>query len=283
MAAVKPSARRARERLALAMRCLLAVLAAWLPLSALGAGAARPVAANADRYRADNVQLGPPAENESRIVFFGDSITEAWPQAMPAFFAGRPYVGRGIGGETTGQMLERFDQDVIALAPKVVVILAGTNDIAENAGPYDASETRAHLRAMTERAQARRIGVVLASLLPARDYPWRRGLDPAPKIIALNAWIKACAAEAGAVYLDYFNAMRAAENGLRADLSDDGVHPNPAGYRVMAPLAEDAIRTARAKVIADPPRAGQACSSKPCNEIRDGNAPPIVVDLNNPT
>lgn len=182
-----------------------------------------------------------------RVVFFGDSITALWPDVMPAFFARHGYVGRGRVGQTTAQMLERFDRDVIEAKPSVVVILAGTNDIAGSNPPYDDAPIRANLRAMTERAQTHGIRVVLASLLPVRDYPWRHGLDPAPRVVALNAWIKEYAARVGAVYLDYFSAMADAENGLRADLGRDSVHPNLAGYQVMAPLAQRAIETALAR------------------------------------
>src|SRR5512146_3467965 len=190
------------------------------------------------RYRDANVQLGAPRAGEQRVVFMGNSITDAWAQYFDSMFPGKPYVGRGISGQTTPQMLVRFRQDVIALKPAVVVILAGTNDIAGNTGPSTLEMIEDNLASMTELAQANGIRVVLSSVLPVFDYPWRPGLDPAPKIIALNTWMKAYAARAGAVYLDYHSAMVDERQGLRNDLTRDGVHPTEAGYGVMAPLAE---------------------------------------------
>jgi lysophospholipase L1-like esterase len=159
-------------------------------------------------------------------------------------FPGKPYIGRGISSQTTPQMLVRFRQDVVALKPAVVVILAGTNDIAGNTGPSTLEMIEDNLMSMTELARANRIRVVLSSVLPVYDYPWRPGLQPAPKIMALNAWMKAYAARAGVVYLDYFSAMADERQGLKGDLTRDGVHPTEAGYRVMAPLAEKAIAEA---------------------------------------
>lgn len=198
------------------------------------------------RYRAANDSLGAPAAGERRVVFYGNSITDSWARHFPAMFPGRPYVGRGISGQTTPQMLVRFHQDVIALKPAVVVILAGTNDIAGNTGPSTQAMIEDNLSAMTEIAKAHGIRVVLASVLPVHDYPWKPGLEPAPKIIALNAWMRRYAADAGATYLDYYSAMADARGGLPPALSGDGVHPNEAGYRVMAPLAEQAIADALA-------------------------------------
>ncbi|MBC7841114.1 MAG: SGNH/GDSL hydrolase family protein [Gemmatimonadaceae bacterium] len=200
--------------------------------------------ANFARYRAANMQLGAPAAGEQRVVFMGNSITEGWVRYFPAMFPGKPYVGRGIGGQTTPQMLVRFHADVIALRPAVVVILGGTNDIAGNTGPSTIEMIEDNLMAMTEIAQANGIRVVLSSVLPVFDYPWKRGLTPAPKIVAINAWMKAYAARVGAVYLDYHGAMRDDREGLRAGLGDDGVHPNEAGYRIMADLAAKAIADA---------------------------------------
>jgi lysophospholipase L1-like esterase len=196
------------------------------------------------RYRQANAELPPPAPGERRVVLMGNSITDVWARYFPAMFPGKPYVGRGIGGQTTPQMLVRFRQDVIALKPAVVVILAGTNDIAGNTGPSTLEMIEDNLMSMTELAQANGIRVVLSSVLPVYDYPWRPGLEPAPKIVALNAWMKAYAARVGAVYLDYHTAMADERGGLRRELGDDGVHPNEAGYRVMAPLAEQAIAEA---------------------------------------
>jgi lysophospholipase L1-like esterase len=159
-------------------------------------------------------------------------------------FAGKPYIDRGISGQTTPQMLVRFRQDVIALKPAVVVILAGTNDIAGNTGPSTIEMIEDNLASMAEIAQANGIAVVLSSVLPVFDYPWRPGLTPAPKIVALNAWMKQYAAAHGAVYLDYHSAMADERQGMKPDLASDGVHPNEAGYRIMAPLAEKAIAEA---------------------------------------
>ncbi len=198
--------------------------------------------ANLTRYRDFNKTLPAPAAGESRVVFMGDSITDAWVQPrFGAFFPGKPYIGRGIGGQTTPQMLVRFNQDVVALKPKVVVILAGTNDIAGNTGPSTLEMIEDNLRSMAEVAKAHGIRVVLSSVLPVYDYPWRPGLEPAPKIVALNKWMKDYAAKSGAIYLDYHSAMRDARDGMRAELASDGVHPNDVGYRLMAPLAEQAI------------------------------------------
>jgi lysophospholipase L1-like esterase len=200
--------------------------------------------ANLARYRPDNVAVGTPKAGEQRVVFMGNSITEGWAHYFPTMFPGKPYIGRGIGGQTTPQMLVRFRQDVIALRPAVVVILAGTNDIAGNTGPSTLEMIEDNIASMTELAKANRIRVVLSSVLPVYDYPWRPGLAPAAQIIALNAWMKDYAARQGAVYLDYHTAMADARGGLRAELGGDGVHPNEAGYRIMAPLAERAITQA---------------------------------------
>ena len=200
--------------------------------------------ANLAKYRDANAKLAPPARNENRVVFIGNSITEGWAQFFPAMFAGKPYINRGIGGQTTPQMVVRFHQDVIALRPKVVVILAGINDIAGNTGPSTLEMIEDNLRAMTEMAKTNGIRVVLSSVLPAYDFPWRPGMDPAPKVVALNAWIKDYAAKVGAIYLDYHSAMADARQGMREGLSSDGVHPTEAGYRIMAPLAEQAIAEA---------------------------------------
>jgi lysophospholipase L1-like esterase len=200
--------------------------------------------ANFSRYRVANAQLAAPAPGERRVVFMGNSITEGWVRHFPTMFAGKPYIGRGIGGQTTPQMLVRFHADVVALKPAVVVILGGTNDIAGNTGPSTLEMIEDNLMAMTEVAQANGIRVVLSSVLPVFDYPWKRGLTPAPKIVALNTWMKSYAARVGAVYLDYHTAMRDDRDGLRAELGDDGVHPNEAGYRIMAGLVESAIADA---------------------------------------
>ncbi len=203
--------------------------------------------ADLGRYAQANAALPPPLANEHRVVFIGNSITDGWAKFFPVMFPGKPYVGRGIGGQTTPQMLVRFRQDVVGLGASVVVILGGTNDIAGNTGPSTLEMIEDNLRSMTEIAQANGIRVVLSSVLPVFDYPWRPGLTPAPKIVALNAWMKAYAAKVGAIYLDYSSTMADERQGLRADLTYDGVHPTEAGYRVMAPLAEAAIAEALRK------------------------------------
>ena len=200
--------------------------------------------ANLQRYRQANSELTPPSADSRRVVFMGNSITEAWARFFPEMFAGKPYIGRGISGQTTPQMLVRFRQDVIALKPAVVVILAGTNDIAGNTGPSTLEMIEDNLMSMTELAKANGIRVVLASVLPVIDYPWRKGLEPAPKIVTLNAWIKNYAARVGAGYVDFHSAMADAQQGMKGEYSRDGVHPTEAGYRVMAPLAEKAIAEA---------------------------------------
>jgi lysophospholipase L1-like esterase len=200
--------------------------------------------ANLQRYRDANAKLSPPLKDENRVVFLGNSITEGWASYFPTMFPGKPYIGRGIGGQTTPQMLVRFRQDVIDLKPKVVVILAGTNDIAGNTGPSTLEMIEDNIASMAELAKENGIRAVLSSVLPVYDYPWKPGLEPAPKIIALNQWIKDYARKHGAVYLDYHSAMADARGGMRPELASDGVHPNEAGYRVMAPLAERAIAEA---------------------------------------
>ena len=200
--------------------------------------------ANLARYRDANAKLPSPAPGENRVVFMGNSITDSWAPLFDSLFPGKPYIGRGISGQTTPQMLVRFRQDVIALQPKVVVILAGTNDIAGNTGPSTLEMIEDNLASMAEIAQANGIRVVLASVLPVYDYPWRPGLSPAQKIIDLNRWIKGYAESHHAVYLDFHSAMADSRQGLPPELSGDGVHPNIDGYRIMAPLAERAIEQA---------------------------------------
>ena len=197
-----------------------------------------------EKYRQANATLPAPAPDENRVVFYGNSITEGWAQHFAAEFPGKPYIGRGISGQTTPQMLVRFRQDVVALQPKVVVILAGTNDIAGNTGPSTIEMIEDNMASMAEIAKANHIRVVLSSVLPVYDYPWRRGLEPAGKIVALNAWLRSYAASHGATYLDYHSAMADERQGLKAALTYDGVHPNEAGYREMASLAEPAIEAA---------------------------------------
>ena len=200
--------------------------------------------ADLQRYRKMNAELAAPAPGENRVVFFGNSITEGWAPLFAKQFPGKPYIGRGISGQTTPQMLVRFRQDVIALKPRVVVILAGTNDIAGNTGPSTLEMIEDNLASMTELAQANGIKVVLSSVLPVWRYSWKPELEPAQIVVALNAWIREYARTHGAIYVDYHSAMADERQGMKAALSGDGVHPNEAGYRVMAPLVERAITEA---------------------------------------
>jgi lysophospholipase L1-like esterase len=197
------------------------------------------------RFKEADAAMKAPAAGEARVVFMGDSITQAW--KLEDSFPGKPYVNRGISGETTPQMLVRFRQDVIDLQPKVVVILGGTNDIAGNTGPMTLEQTEGNLESMAELARARGIPVVLCSVLPAFDYAWAPGMEPAPKIAQLNDWIKSYAARGGIVYVDYYTPMKDERGGLPATLSKDGVHPLPAGYAIMAPLVEAGIAKAMEK------------------------------------
>ena len=200
--------------------------------------------ADMQRYADQNKRLGPPAPGEQRVVFMGNSITELWQTLDSGFFAGRPYIDRGISGQTTPQMLVRFRQDVIDLEPSVVVILGGVNDIAENTGPTTLDAIYGNLVSMAELARSNGIGVVLCSVLPAFDFPWRHGLQPAPRIAALNAMLRSYATKHHIVFVDYYPAMADERGGLRAALTADGVHPNAAGFRVMEPLVERGIASA---------------------------------------
>ena len=199
---------------------------------------------NLERYKAANAGLYAPQPDENRVVFMGNSITEAWVNMSPEFFKNNHYIGRGISGQTTPQMLVRFRSDVIRLRPKAVVILAGTNDIAGNTGPMSLPMIFENLQSMAELAKAHNIKVVLSSVLPVYDYPWKPGLEPAQKIVKLNAMIKSYALRNGMIYLDYFSAMADERDGLQKHLGDDGVHPNKAGYDIMEPLAKKAIMEA---------------------------------------
>jgi acyl-CoA thioesterase-1 len=208
------------------------------------------------KFREANALLPPPSSGETRVVFMGDSITEGWGMKATAtspgrgeFFPGKPYVNRGISGQTTPQMLVRFRQDVVLLKPKVVVLLAGTNDIAENTGKETMEEIAGNITSTAELARTNGIRVVLCSVLPASEFSWHKGLVPAPKIKALNAWMKEYAAKNGFVYVDYYSAMANSEGGLKTELSPDGVHPNKAGYDLMAPLAEIGIAEALRKPV----------------------------------
>ena len=205
---------------------------------------------NLARYDKDNKSAAPPSKNEQRVVFMGDSITDSWDNpANGGFFPGKPYVNRGISGQTTPQMLIRFRRDVIELKPRVVVILAGTNDLAGNTGPTTLEAIEDNLKSMVELATAHRIRVVLASVMPVSDYEIRDGKQlvqtvrrPPDKILALNKWLQEFARANHHTYLDYFSAMVDDKGFLKDELSNDGLHPNVAGYAVMTPLAEAAIR-----------------------------------------
>ncbi len=204
------------------------------------------------RFKEADLALGSPAAGEKRVVFMGDSITEGWKIEGPeGYFPGKPYVNRGISGQTTPQMLVRFRQDVIALKPSAVVILAGINDIAGNTGPETLEQIEDNFASMADLAAASHIRVVLCSVMPAFDFAWSPGKTPAPKVAALNAWIKGYAAEKGYVYVDYYSATKDERGGLPSTLSRDGVHPLPAGYAIMAPLVEAGIEKALKAGIRD--------------------------------
>jgi lysophospholipase L1-like esterase len=198
--------------------------------------------ANLSRYRDANKAAGLPGEGERRVVFMGNSITEGWSHHYPEFFDGKPYINRGISGQTTPQMLVRFRSDVIDLKPDVVVILAGTNDIAGNTGPSTIHMIANNIFSMAELAAANNIRVILASVLPVYDYPWRPGLEPSRKIAELNSHIRYYAAMNGHFYLDYFSETADSRKGMKDNLAYDGVHPNKDGYIVMSRLAEEVIQ-----------------------------------------
>lgn len=198
--------------------------------------------ANLNRYKKENSAIELLANNKNRVVFMGNSITEGWVRFCPEFFFDNSYVGRGISGQTTPQMLVRFRQDVVNLNPKIVVILAGTNDIAGNTGPSTLEMIEDNISSMSEIAKANNIKVILCSVLPAFDYPWKPGLKPAEKIVNLNKWIKNYCEENDLIYVDYFTQMADEHNGLKKEYSEDGVHPNKVGYEVMIPIIEAAIK-----------------------------------------
>ena len=196
------------------------------------------------RFRDENAALAAPAPGEKRVVFFGDSITDNWGRHVGVFFPDKPYVNRGISGQTTPQMLIRFQQDVVHLHPAAVVILAGTNDIAGNTGPSTPEMIEDNFASMSAIAKENGIKMVIASILPAAAYPWRPGIEPVAEIRQLNEWLKEFCGREGLVYLDYYSAMADPQGGMRPGLSSDGVHPTAKGYEVMTPLAEAAIKEA---------------------------------------
>ena len=202
--------------------------------------------AQLEQYREANQQI-IKSSNWPEVVFMGNSITQGWADIHPEFFKENNYVGRGIGGQTTPQMLIRFTPDVLDLNPKTVVILAGTNDIAGNTGFSSIKMITDNIKAMSLLAEKRNIKVILSSVLPVYDYPWRPGLQPVAKIAELNSWLRNFAEENGHIYLDYFSHMAREDGGMIKDYSEDGVHPNEKGYEVMEPLVQEAI----AKSLAD--------------------------------
>ena len=225
------------------------------------------------RYRDANAKVAAPTKDERRVVFMGDSITDSWVQPQfGGFFPGKPYIGRGISGQTTPQMVLRFRADVISLQPKVVVILAGTNDIAGNTGPITLEETEGNLASMAELARANGIRVVLSSVMPVSNYghvDMRIQRRP-EKILELNAWVKKYAAEKGDAYVEYFSAMVDEHGMLKKELSEDGLHPNAAGYALMAPLAEKAIQAAVRERAATSLLSPPAVSAGEQTEDREG-------------
>ncbi len=198
------------------------------------------------RYREANAALAPPAAGENRVVFIGDSITDYW--KLPDYFPGKPYINRGIDGQSTPEMLVRFRQDVIDLHPKVLVVLAGTNDIAGVTGRTSNEDIEANYASMAELARAHGIRVVFASVLPVHNYTHDAeesfALRPRERILALNKWLKDYCAKNHFVYLDYFSALVDEQGKLKRNLADDGVHPTDVGYKIMASLAEKAIQKA---------------------------------------
>lgn len=214
-----------------------AALAAALGLATALAPAAEPDWAQLATYRAANAALAHQPADPERVVFMGDSITEGW-----ASLADNPhYVNRGISGQTTAQMLVRFRADVLALKPRLVVLLAGTNDIAGNTGKASVDEIAGHLRSMVQLARAEGVRVVLCSLLPVKAYPWSPEVRPVPQVAALNRQLQALARQYGAGWVDYFSPLADREKGLPQAYSGDGVHPNDAAYRVMRGLVDPVI------------------------------------------
>ena len=198
--------------------------------------------ANLARYEDDNLKVGLPKKDERRVVFMGDSITEEWSNLYPEYFTEKGYINRGIGGQTTPQMLIRFKPDVVDLKPEIVVILAGTNDIAGNTGPSNAKMITDNIFSMAEIAKAYQMKVVLSSILPVYEYDWAREIkDPPSTIQAVNDALKQYASDKGLIYLDYFSSMVDERQGLNSDYTSDGVHPNESGYILMSSLAEEVL------------------------------------------
>ena len=198
--------------------------------------------ANLKRFQQENSELMLAKANENRVVFMGNSITEGWLSIRPEFFKNKPYVNRGISGQTTPQMLIRFRQDVIHLKPSTVVLLAGINDIAENTGPSTIEMIANNIVSMAELAKANHINVIICSVLPANKFPWREGLKPAEKVIKLNAILQSYSKKHKLAYVDYYSAMVNDSHGLKKELGEDGIHPNKNGYLIMEPILEKAIK-----------------------------------------
>ena len=196
---------------------------------------------NIKYYRSKNLKLGSPSKSEKRVVFMGNSITEGWPTLQPEFFESKSYINRGISGQTTPQMLIRFRQDVIDLKPKLVLILAGINDIAGNTGPSNVTMITNNIISMAQLAKSNKIKVIICSILPAKDFPWNPGMNPPPKILNVNQILRSYALANGMVYLDYYSLMVDESNALIDEYGSDGVHPNKEGYKVMSLLAEQEI------------------------------------------
>ena len=226
------------------------------------------------RYRDENLKLPAASAKAPRVVFIGDSITEGWNVADLAP-SRLEVLNRGIGGQTTPQILLRFRQDVVNLKPAVVHILAGTNDLAGNTGPTTLKAIEDNLTSMVEIARASHIRVVLASVPPALDFPWRPGLQPSPRVVALNAWARGYARRRKLIYADYYSALADAHMGFASNLTDDGVHPNQAGYAVMSPLAGQAIsRALRRSIPGQPANARPTPRETPGPVVRSADAPP---------
>ncbi|TWR26190.1 acylhydrolase [Mucilaginibacter achroorhodeus] len=206
---------------------------------------------NLAKYQEENTKVMAEANPGNRVVFMGNSITEGWKRVDPDFFeANKNYIDRGISGQTTPQMVLRFRQDVIDLKPAVVTILAGTNDIAGNTGPATLEQIFGNIQTMAQLAATYKIKVVICSILPVFDYPWKTGLQPAGKIITLNSMLKEFAQKNGFYYLDYHSLMKDDRDGLRAELGNDGVHPNKDGYAIM----EKAVQPVIAKALSEKPK-----------------------------
>jgi len=203
--------------------------------------------ANLARYKDDNAAI-VAAKKKVDVVFIGNSITEGWVKSHPEFFSENNYTGRGISGQTTSQMLLRFQQDVVALKPKLVVINGGTNDIAQNTGVYDPDFSFNNIKAMADIAQSNGIRVMIASVLPAASFPWRKEVSDVPqKVDALNNRLKQYAYINKITFIDYNTAMRDEKGGMRESLAKDGIHPTPAGYTIMEPIVKKAINKALGK------------------------------------